>query len=62
MSRGAHSFKQGDLTKAIKSVVKSGMKDWRIEIVEGKIIVVPATPASAPDTDHESSADLRKLL
>lgn len=62
MSRGAQSFKQGDLTKAMKAAAKSGVKDWRIEIVLGKIIVVPAAPASAPDTHDETSADLRKLL
>ena len=26
MSRGAHSFKQGDVTKAIKGAVKAGFK------------------------------------
>ena len=62
MSRGPQSFKQRDVTAAIKAVVKAGVKDWRIEIVEGKIIVVAAKPASAPDTDHETSADIRKLL
>jgi hypothetical protein len=62
MSRGAHSFKQGDLTKAMKAAAKSGVKDWRIEIVPGKIIVVAAASASAPDAPDETSADLRKLL
>jgi hypothetical protein len=37
MSRGAHSFKQGDLTKVFKAVVKAGARGWRIEIAEGKI-------------------------
>ena len=37
MSRGAHSFKQGDLTKGFKAVVKAGARRWRIEIAEGKI-------------------------
>jgi hypothetical protein len=32
MSRGAQTFKQGDVTKAIKAVVKAGVKDWRLEI------------------------------
>jgi hypothetical protein len=63
MSRGVQPFKQGDVTKIIKAVVKAGVKDWRIEIAEGKIIVVVAAEqASAPDTDHETSADIRKLL
>jgi hypothetical protein len=62
MSRGAHTFKQTDITKAIKAAVKAGVKDWRVEIDrDGKIVIV-AEPASAPNTDHETSADVRKLL
>jgi hypothetical protein len=41
MSRGAHSFKQGDVTKAVKGLVKAGATDWRIEIVKGKITLAP---------------------
>src|SRR5258707_15518375 len=44
MSRGAQTFKQGDVTKAIKAVVKAGVKDWRLEIGDGKIIVVAGEP------------------
>jgi hypothetical protein len=62
MSRGVQPFKQGDVTRAIKGVVKSGVKDWRIEIAEGKIVVIGAAPATAPDTHDEASADIRKLL
>jgi hypothetical protein len=63
MPRGAQTFKQGDITRAIKAAVKAGVKDWRVEIDrDGKIIVVAAAPASAPDTDQETSADIRKLL
>jgi hypothetical protein len=62
MSRGASTFKQTDITKAIKAAVKAGVKDWRVEIDrDGKIIVVAAEPAAAPDT-IETSADVRKLL
>jgi hypothetical protein len=39
MSRGAQSFKQGDVTKAIKAAVKSGVSGWRVEIVDGKIVI-----------------------
>jgi hypothetical protein len=39
MSRGAQSFKQGDVTKAIKGVVKAGVNVGRVEIDNGKIIV-----------------------
>ena len=60
MPRGAHTFKQGDVTRAIKAAVKAGVKDWRVEIADGKIVIA-AEPAK-PDTDHETSADIRKLL
>jgi len=39
MSRGAHNFKQTDVAKAIKAAVKSGVKGWRVEIVDGKIVI-----------------------
>ncbi|MHC2332814.1 putative membrane protein YgcG [Bradyrhizobium sp. USDA 4454] len=46
MSRGAHSFKQGDLAKAIKAAVKSGVKLRRVEIdpATGRIILFPGEP------------------
>jgi hypothetical protein len=39
MSRGAQSFKQGDVTKAVKGAVAGGIEVERVEIVDGKIIV-----------------------
>jgi hypothetical protein len=39
MSRGAQTFKQGDVTKAVKGMVKAGMNVRRVEIENGKIIV-----------------------
>jgi hypothetical protein len=65
MSRGAQPFTQHQLAKAIKAAAKSGVKDWRIEITDGKrkmVVTGGAASASAPDIDHETSADLRKLL
>jgi hypothetical protein len=65
MSRGSQSFTQHQLTKAIKAAAKSGVKDWRIEITDGKrkmVVTGGAALASAPDTHDETSADLRKLL
>jgi hypothetical protein len=66
MSRGVQPFKQGDLTKVFKAVVKARVSGWRIEISDGKIIVFYGQPeAAAPptdDTDLETSADIRKLL
>lgn len=44
MSRGAHKFKQGDVTKAAKGVVDAGLTVQRIEIQDGKIIVFTGRP------------------
>jgi hypothetical protein len=65
MSSGPHPFTQHQITKAVKAVVKSGVKDWRIEITDGKrkmVVTGGAAPASAPAPHDETSADLRKLL
>ena len=44
MSRGAHNFKQGDVTKAAKGVVNAGLSVKRVEIQEGKIVVFTGRP------------------
>jgi hypothetical protein len=40
MSRGAHTFKQGDVTKAIKGAVNASLAVERVEIQHGKIVIV----------------------
>jgi hypothetical protein len=61
MSRGAHTFRQGNLTKAIRAVEKAGVKDWRVEIdPDGKISVVPAAPATAPQDPNVNEWDTVK--
>ena len=63
MSRALLTFKRSDVTRALKAAAAAGIDVGRIEIDrDGKIIVVAAAPATAPDTDHETSADVRKLL
>jgi hypothetical protein len=44
MSRGPQSFKQGDVTKAVKAVVKAGLPVGRVEIAHGKIVVFAGQP------------------
>jgi hypothetical protein len=39
MSRGPHNFKQTDVAKAIKAAMKAGVRDWQVEIVDGKIVI-----------------------
>jgi len=48
MSRGQQTFKQGDVTRALKATVKAGIAVERVEIdKEGKIVVVTVRPGDA---------------
>ncbi|MEY9421136.1 hypothetical protein ABIF69_007578 [Bradyrhizobium japonicum] len=51
MSRGTHSFKQGDLTKAVKGMVKAGVPLARVEIVDGKIVLFAGQPEQHSPTN-----------
>lgn len=56
MPRGACTFKQSDVTKAVKAVMAAGVEVARVEVDrDGKIIVVvgKSPPAqSAPDENE----------
>lgn len=53
MSRGKHSFRQGDVTKAIKAAERAGLKVGRVEISpDGTIIVIAGKPGQGQDTDQ----------
>ena len=48
MSRGQQTFKQRDVTKALKATVKAGIAVERVEIDKtGKIVIVTARPEDA---------------
>lgn len=52
MSRGQQTFKQRDVTKALKATVKAGIAVARVEIgMDGKIVVVTQQPAATPQDD-----------
>ena len=52
MSRGQQTFKQGDVTKALKAMVKAGIAVERVEIDKnGKIVIVPARPEGAANAE-----------
>jgi hypothetical protein len=53
MSRGSHNFRQADVTKAIKAAAASGLKDWRVEVADGKIVI-------SPGDERRDSVDERK--
>jgi hypothetical protein len=39
MSRGAQTFKQVDVTKALKGAMNAGIEVDRVEITDGKIVI-----------------------
>jgi len=61
MSRGAQSFRRGDVIKAVKAVEKAGLRVSRVEISGGRIIVFAGRP-QGDEAAVETSDDLRKLL
>ena len=53
MSRGQQTFKQRDVTKAIKAAVKAGIDVERVEIDKnGKIVIVTAKAEDAVNGDN----------
>jgi hypothetical protein len=60
MSRGAQTFKQGDVTKALKGAEKAGFKVQRAEVrADGSIILdfnaPPIGTSSADDVNERDS-------
>ena len=52
MSRGAQTFRQGDVTKALKGAEKAGLKVHRTEVrKDGSILLDFDPPAAAPRDD-----------
>jgi hypothetical protein len=55
MSKGQHTFKQGDVTKALKGAVNAGLRVQRVEIDrQGKIVLVTSgTPSAATGNEWD---------
>jgi hypothetical protein len=49
MPRGKCAFKQCDVTRAIKAARKAGVEPTRVEIDNGKIIVIAEKPEAASE-------------
>jgi hypothetical protein len=49
MSRGTHTFRQGDVTKALKGAQNAGLEVQRVEIEAGKIVVFAGRPDQRPE-------------
>ena len=57
MSRAPQSFKQRDMTRAIKAAQAAGLTDYRIEIVNGlPAIVVDGKLDNPKDSDAKSES------
>jgi hypothetical protein len=53
MSRGQQTFKQRDVTKALKATVKAGIAVERVEIDKnGKIVIVTVRPEDASNGEN----------
>jgi hypothetical protein len=62
MARSKSTFKQRDITRAIKAARAAGVADPRIEIVDGKIIIITDQTTKADANLFElEAARLRKL-
>jgi hypothetical protein len=58
MSRGAQTFKQGDVTKALKAAEKAGLKVQRAEVrKDGSILLDFDRPPSAPGDPNVNEWD-----
>jgi hypothetical protein len=56
MSRGPYSFKQNDLTRALRSAQAAGLKTYRVEIGNnGKPVVIVGVDLDKPQTDAVGS-------
>jgi len=54
MSRGQRTFKQGDVTKALKGAANAGMSVRRVEIDrDGKIVIITDGPLPSASTSNE---------
>jgi hypothetical protein len=63
MSRGQQTFKQRDVTKALKATVKAGLPVERVEIDRGgKIIIVTAKAEGAENEDNQERNEWDEAL
>lgn len=51
MSRGKASFRESEVTRAVKAVKKAGVEVARVEVENGKIIVIAGKPADSATND-----------
>ncbi|MEY9121311.1 hypothetical protein [Bradyrhizobium yuanmingense] len=49
MSRGTQRFKQQDLVRAVKGMMKAGVPIGRVEIGDGKLVIFAGQPDRQPE-------------
>jgi hypothetical protein len=59
MGRGPCSFRQSDLTRAVKALVAAGVEVARVEIEPGRISIVPK--GTGGQDDQEQSAECEEV-
>jgi hypothetical protein len=63
MSRGQQTFKQRDVTKALKATVKAGLPVERVEIDKGgRIIIVTSKIEDAVNVDNSEKNEWDGVL
>jgi hypothetical protein len=61
MGKGACTFKQSDLTRAIKAVEAAGLSIARAEVdKDGKIVIIPGQPERTPAKMNDLDAWMSK--
>jgi hypothetical protein len=61
MSRGAQTFRETDVTKAVKGAIAAGIDIKRVEIDrDGKIVVVSVNPESHTSETDQNEWDVVK--
>jgi hypothetical protein len=53
VGRGKRAFRETDVTRAVRAVKKAGVEIVRVEIENGKIVVVTGRPATTDTTSNE---------
>jgi len=61
MSRGPQTFRQSDVTKALKAVMAAGQKWARVEIEVGKIVVIAGKQEHHSGTAAELDRELAEF-
>jgi hypothetical protein len=62
MSRGAYSFKQRDVTRAINAAKAAGIAIGRVEVDKnGKIVIVTGQPQESPAAPNVFEIEAERL-